>query len=509
MLTHLARILITAPKSGSGKTTLTCALMGALRQRGLRVLACKCGPDYVDPTFHERLGAAGRVNLDPFFQPEALMRDLLAYEGRGCDIACIEGAMGFYDGICATVQASAWDVARITQTPAVLALDARGAAASLAAQVLGFVAMRTPSHIAGVVLCHASARLADMVAPAIERECGVPVLGHLPHDDSVTLPSRHLGLVLAQDLPDLDDKLERLAELGRECLDVDRIVALAQGAPDIRHESAWPPPACVGQAGRQTGKGAQTAGAREAPAGTPENAPVPVIAVARDEAFCFYYAEELKLLEALGAKLAFFSPLHDARLPEGAQGLLLGGGYPELHAKELSENAPMLESVRAAVAAGMPAVAECGGFLYLLESLTDDAGQTWPLVGACKGGAARKTHGRFGYIELVTRTAGLLGPAGTVLRGHEFHHWEADEPGRDLEAQKPASERAWGAGHHTRSLYAGFPHLYLPANPDVARRFVRACALWGAGAAAHDRPTGTAAQATAEGRRAQACAPTS
>ena len=463
MLTHLARILITSPKSGSGKTTLTCALMGALRQRGLRVLACKCGPDYVDPTFHKRLGAASRLNLDPFFQPEALMRDLLAHTGRDCDIACIEGAMGFYDGIGATVQASAWDVARITETPAVLALDVRGAAASLAAQVLGFASMRTPSHIAGVVLCHASAHLADMVAPTIERECGVPVLGHLPHDDSVTLPSRHLGLVTAQDVHGLDDKLERLAELGQECLDVGRIVALAQGVPDIEHEGAWPPPACVGQAGRPA---------------------APVIAVARDEAFCFYYAEELELLKALGAKLAFFSPLHDARLPQGACGLFLGGGYPELHAQELSENAAMLEEVRAALAAGLPTIAECGGFLYLLESLTDDTGAARLLVGACKGGAARKPHGRFGYVELVAKEEGLLGPAGTVLRGHEFHRWEADDPGCGLKAQKPASTRAWEAGHHTASLYAGFPHLYLPGSPDVARRFVQACARWGMSAMA-------------------------
>ena len=506
MLMPLPRILITAPKSGSGKTTLTCALMGALRQRGLRVLACKCGPDYVDPTFHERLGAAGRVNLDPFFQPEALMRDLLAYEGRGCDIACIEGAMGFYDGIGATVQASAWDVARITETPAVLALDARGAAASLAAQVLGFVTMRTPSHIAGVVLCHTSARLADMVAPAIERECGVPVLGHLPHDDSVTLPSRHLGLVTAQDVHGLDAKLTKLAELGRECLDVDRIVTLAQSVPDIEHEDAWPPPACVGQAGRQAGKDAQFAGARETPAGVPENAPAPVIAVARDEAFCFYYAEELELLKALGAKLAFFSPLHDARLPQGTCGLFLGGGYPELHARELSENAAMLEEVRAALAAGLPTIAECGGFLYLLESLTDDTGATWPLVGACKGGAARKAHGRFGYIELTTKGPGLLGPAGTVLHGHEFHRWEADDPGCDLKAQKPASERAWEAGHHTASLYAGFPHLYLPGSPDVARRFVQACAQWGASMAAGG-PANTDVRPTK--REAWACTPTS
>lgn len=457
MLTPLPRILITAPKSGAGKTTLTCALMGALRERGLRMLACKCGPDYVDPTFHERLGAVRRLNLDAFFQSETLMRDLLAHAGRDCDIACIEGAMGYYDGVGTTTKASAWDVARITDTPALLVLDARGACASLAAQMLGFVAMRTPSHVAGVVLDHASAALADKVAPVIERECDVPVLGHLPHDESIALPSRHLGLVLAQDLPDLDEKLARLASLAQDCLDVDAILALAQAAPQLSSNGAWPLPPCLD--------------AHES---------APVIAVARDEAFCFYYAEELELLEDLGAKLAFFSPLHNENLPEGASGLFLGGGYPELHVRELSSNTAMREAVRAVLAQGMPAIAECGGFLYLLERLTDDDGTAWPLVGACPGGAERKPHGRFGYTELETQGAGLLGPAGTALRGHEFHRWEADDTGADVLVRKPESERFWHAGHHTPSLYAGFPHLYLPGSADVARRFVHACAAWGA-----------------------------
>ena len=185
-------------------------------------------------------------------------------------------------------------------------------------------------------------------------------------------------------------------------------------------------------------------------------------------------------MEDLGAELAFFSPLRDKTLPEGASGLFLGGGYPELHARELSSNAAMREAMRAALAQGMPAIAECGGFLYLLERLTDDDGTAWPLVGACPGGAERKPHGRFGYIELATQGAGLLGPAGTALRGHEFHRWEADDTGADLLARKPESERFWYAGHHTPSLYAGFPHLYLPGSVDVARRFVHACAAWGA-----------------------------
>lgn len=456
MLTHLPRLLVSAPRSGSGKTTLACALMGALRERGMEVLACKCGPDYVDPTLHERLGVRARVNLDPFFQPEGLLRDLLAHAGAGCDIACIEGAMGFYDGVGTTVEASAWDVARITSTPAVLVLDARGAAASLAAQVLGFVRMREPSQLAGVVLGHASGALADRLAPLVERECGLPVLGHLPHDEALTLPSRHLGLVCAQDIADVDERLARLAAAARDCLDLDALLSLAQTAPDITHDGAWPPAGCL-----DAGQGA------------------PLIAVARDEAFCFYYAEELEMLQALGARLAFFSPLHDNRLPDGAAGLFLGGGYPELHARELARNASMLASVRQAIAQGMPTLAECGGFLYLHEALADEDGLAWPCVGAFPGTAARKAHGRFGYVELTTQAPSLLGPAGTTLRGHEFHRWDSPDPGQGLLACKPASTRSWRAGHCTESLYAGFPHLYLPRDAGVAARFVRACARWG------------------------------
>ncbi len=466
MLTHLPRILITAPRSGSGKTTLTCALMGALHARGLRVLCCKCGPDYIDPTFHSLAGAHGHVNLDPYFQGEALLRDILAHAGRACDIACIEGAMGYYDGVATSTQASAWDVARITGTPALLTLDARGAAASLAAQVLGFVRMREPSHIAGVVLNNASPKLAETLAPLIERECGVPVLGALPRKEDAALPSRHLGLVCAAEVDGIAARLAALADLARDCLDVDAILALAQAAPDIDAGGAWPPaPIFAGDEG-------------------------PLVAVARDEAFSFYYDEELEGLVALGARLAFFSPLHDAELPRGAQGLFLGGGYPELHARELSANATMLASIRHALDEGLPTLAECGGFLYLHEWLADESGQAFPLVGAIPGRADRPAtrQPRFGYIEVTARTSGVLGPAGTTVRAHEFHRWDSPAPGCDLAAQKPLSTRAWQTGHHTPSLYAGFPHLYLPSNPQVACHFLRACAAWDGKARKEVRP---------------------
>ena len=466
MLTSLPRILIAAPRSGSGKTTLSCALMGALHARGLRVLSCKCGPDYIDPSFHNLAGACAHVNLDPYFQGEGLLRDILAHAGRGCDVACIEGAMGYYDGVGASTQASAWDVAHITQTPTLLVLDARGAAASLAAQVLGFVRMREPSHIAGVVLNNASPRLAAMLAPLIERECGVPVLGALPHDEGAVLPSRHLGLVCAEEVDGIAARLAALAALAQDNLDIDAILALAQAAPGIDAAGTWPPGPLFAP-----GEG-------------------PLLAVARDEAFSFYYAEELEGLEALGARLAFFSPLHDAGLPKDAQGLFLGGGYPELHARELAGNAAMLACMRRALEQGMPTLAECGGFLYLHEWLEDEAGQAFPLIGAVPGRAAKPParQARFGYIEVTARQAGVLGPAGTALHAHEFHRWDSPTPGTAFDARKPLSTRAWQAGYHTPSLYAGFPHLYLPSNLTAAGSFLRACAAWGGADSKAGRP---------------------
>ncbi len=456
MMTHLPRILIAAPRSGSGKTTLTCALMGALHARGLQVLSCKCGPDYIDPTFHNLAGASKHVNLDPYFQGENLLRGILAHAGAGCDIACIEGAMGYYDGVATSTQASAWDVARISQTPALLVLDARGAAASLAAQVLGFLQMRRPSHIAGVILNNASPKLADMMAPLIERECGVRVLGALPHDEGSALPSRHLGLVCAEEVDGIAARLSRAATLAQERLDMDAILALAQGAPDLDDSDAWPPQPLFAP-----GEG-------------------PLVAVARDEAFSFYYTEELEGLEALGARLAFFSPLRDDALPRGAQGIFLGGGYPELHARQLSANTAMVASIRHALAQGMPTLAECGGFLYLHEWLEDEHDEAFPLVGAFPGRAAKPQgrQGRFGYIEVRAREGGLLGPAGTTMHAHEFHRWDSPAPGVAFDAKKPLSTRAWQAGYHTPSLYAGFPHLYLPANLEAAGNFLRACAAW-------------------------------
>ena len=448
------RLLIAAPASGGGKTTFTCGLLHALVQRGLSASACKCGPDYIDPMFHSEVIGAFSRNLDLFFSSGEQVRRLVADSAAHSDITVIEGAMGYYDGIAVSDEASAWDVARVTETPTVLLVDGRGRARSIAAEVAGFARFRADSKVAGVVLNRVSPMIYPRLKALIEEETGIAVYGHLPVLDDCGLESRHLGLVSAAEVEDLRGKLDRLAAAMRDTVDIDGLLELAQGAPAL---------------GRRDWQGA---GPLELPR-------PPRIALARDDAFCFYSADALRLLEHLGAQLVEFSPLADACLPAGVSGIYLGGGYPELHARELADNASMRASIAAALNAGMPAVAECGGFMYLHDALEDELGAPHVQVGTLAGTSYKTGKlGRFGYITITAQHDGLLADAGEQLRAHEFHYWDSQNSGDAFVAVKPQSGRTWSCGFSTGSLYAGYPHLYLPGSPKAAERFVRACASW-------------------------------
>ena len=454
MQVRAPRIMIAGTASGVGKTTLTCGLLRLLARRGVRVQACKCGPDYLDPMFHERVLHTPSRNLDLFLAGERLTRELMAEGAHDADVTVAEGAMGYYDGIASGSDASAYDLARATGTPAVLVVDARGRALSVAAEVAGFAHFREPSLVAGVVLSRVSAGYYPTMKALVERECGVPVLGYVPELDSATLESRHLGLVAAGEVEDLQARVDVIADALATTLDVDGLLALAQAASELGYVPRPLPQPCDAH---------------------------PVIAVAHDEALNFYYHDALVLLERLGARLVRFSPMGDPCLPEGTCGLYLGGGYPELHAGRLSANASLRGQLREAIAGGMPTIAECGGFMYLHETLEDADGVAWPMVGALPDrsfGAGRLS--RFGYVTLTARRDGLLACAGESLPAHEFHYWESDRPGDAFRAEKPQSTRGWDCGVCTPSLHAGFPHLYLPGRPAAARRFVEACAAFGA-----------------------------
>ena len=443
------RILIAAPASGSGKTMITCGLLQALCDRGLRVSSFKCGPDYIDPMFHEKVIGTKSGNLDLFFAPPDTLRRLFLRNSAGTEISVIEGVMGYYDGLgAATETASSYDVARSLAAPTVLIVNARGQSLSALATLEGFLRYRPDSGIRGVIFNQMSQHIFAQLQEQV-RDLGVEPLGYVPKAEDMVIESRHLGLVTPGEIADLSARLKKLSALLETTIDFDALLRLADAAPALEAE---PEP-----------ERAQFPGAR--------------VAVARDEAFCFFYRDNLALLEQMGAQLLYFSPIHDSRLPEGANGLLLVGGYPELYGKALSENTSMLESVRAALAAGLPCLAECGGFLYLHRELEDMEGNFWPQVGFIEARAWRtKKLGRFGYITLSADAGTPLLPKGETVRGHEFHYFESGDNGADFTAEKPITGKRWQCVHAAGASMAGFPHLFYESNPHIAERFLRACA---------------------------------
>ena len=444
MRRNIPRFLLAGTNSGCGKTTVTCAVLQALADRGLKVGAFKCGPDYIDPMFHSRIIGAPCSNLDPFFFAPETMRSLLAENGEGRDVNVIEGVMGYYDGLSLEEpMASTHNAAMATDTPVVLVLGARGASLSLLAQIRGFLDFCPQAPIRGVILNQCSPMSYAGLRDAILRHFGgrVRPLGCLPPVPEAALESRHLGLVTAAEVADLKEKLHLLSLQAEKTLDLDGLLALAREAEPLE---ACPPE--LPRLGRAR------------------------IAVARDKAFCFYYADSLRVLEDLGAELVGFSPLSDPALPEDIQGLYLGGGYPELYAEELSRNESMRLSVRSALEGGLPCIAECGGFMYLTGSI---AGK--PMAGYLPGDS-RDTGKlvRFGYVTLRAKEDNLLCRAGEEIRGHEFHHWDSDHTGDGFRASKP-SGRGWDCVFSTPRLYAGYPHFHFRANPEFAVNFYKTC----------------------------------
>ncbi len=443
VLNSVPRILLAGAGSGCGKTTMTCAILQALTDRGVDTIAFKCGPDYIDPMFHRRITASGG-NLDPFFFPPDTLNYLLDKYGGSHAVSVIEGVMGYYDGLGLSEEASTSTVARSTGTPVVLVLNAKGASRSLLAELEGFLRFLPDSGIRGVVFNRCSPSLYPLLADAVTEHFGEEVkpLGYLPPMPDCSLESRHLGLVTAAEVLDLEEKLHALSVQAEKSLDLDGMIALGNSAPPV----AYTVPRL------------------------PEKREKVRIAVARDNAFCFYYEESLDLLREMGAELVSFSPLRDKALPEGIHGLYLGGGYPELYAEELSRNASMLSAVREALNAGLPTIAECGGFMYLTEAVAEK-----PMVGFLPGtchDTGKLT--RFGYVNLAAKEDNLLCKAGESIPAHEFHHWDCTDPGDRFTAAKP-SGRSWVCAKAGKRLYAGFPHFHFLANPSFAENFYDTC----------------------------------
>ncbi len=464
MKRKLPRILLAAGASGSGKTLITCGLLQVLVNREKKVASFKCGPDYIDPMFHTRVIGTKSRNLDTFFSGEELTRYLLGKNGADCEIAVMEGVMGFYDGVAGTTTtASAYDLARVTETPVILIVNSKGMSLSLCAYIRGFMEYKKDSNIKGVIFNQMSPMLYPRMKELVEKELGISVLGYVPKVEDCVIESRHLGLVLPEEIPQLKERLWKLSQVLEKSLDIEGILKLAEEAPEL----SW-----------------------EEPSGISWKSPKELrIGIARDAAFCFFYEDNLELLREMGATLVPFSPLTDRRLPEKLDGLLLYGGYPELNGKALEENEAIREEIRSAIGGGMPCLAECGGFMYLHEQMEGMDGKLYKMTGVIPGKTWRTPRlTRFGYITLEQnldadgRKIPVLGEGDLGSSpAHEFHYFDSDNCGESFRAKKPLSSRSWECIHGTDRMLAGYPHFYYYANPRIPKAFLKKCLEYRAG----------------------------
>lgn len=448
----MKRIMIAGTHSGCGKTTITCGILQALVNRKMAVSSFKCGPDYIDPMFHSKIIGTKSCNLDRFFTDANTVNYLLYKNSKYCDIAVIEGVMGFYDGAGNDDLGSSFQVSFDTKTPVILVIDCKGMSNSMGAMIKGFLEYRKPNYIIGVILNRLSPTLSDM-AEKICCDLQVEYLGYLPTTEECAVESRHLGLVTADEINDLKWKLQILAERTEKTVKLDRLLELAETAENVAFQQP------------------EIAGIRR---GTR-----PRIAVADDEAFCFLYSDNLQLLAELGCEIVHFSPVHEDRLPDKIDGLILCGGYPELYAKKLSENVSMRTAIKNAIDSEMPTIAECGGFLYLHEMLESDDGEFFPMVGVIRGKAFKTQKlQHFGYVTLYAKTDNLLCRKGEQFPAHEFHYWNSENNGDDFTAEK-TNGKMWNGIHASGNLYAGFPHLYFYGYPSIAENFAKKCIEYG------------------------------
>ena len=452
----MAGFMITAASSGSGKTMITCGILELFKRKGLNPLACKCGPDYIDGLFHKQVLELEGMNLDSYFEAPEELRDKYSRLSKG-HLPVVEGVMGYFDGLGgSTTRASSWEVAHILDLPAVLVVDARGSSVSLAALIKGFLEFERSmgSQIKAVIFNRMSPMLYPRIRELVERETGIRAAGFVPELDFLKVGSRHLGLVLPEEIAGLREQMNRLGKCLEETIDWEFLAELgAEKEERDALEEENTEASCTAAFSFRLG-------------------------IAMDEAFCFYYQDNLRLLERLGGELVYFSPIHDRSLPEQLDGLILGGGYPELYCEALSLNESMREAVKKAAEGGLPVLGECGGYLYLLEELEAEDGRIWPMTGVLKGKGYKKgKNSRFGYIGVEAEKDSLYLNPGEQIRGHEFHYWDCEvlEEEWVMRAKKPVGNRSWPCMRIKNQVMAGFPHLFYPSCPAFAVRFAKAC----------------------------------
>ena len=450
------RIVLAGTQSGVGKTTLSIGIMAALKKRGFSLQPYKVGPDYIDPSFHSFVTGNKSRNLDSWMLPEKEIQYLFGKNAMDKDLAIIEGVMGLYDGHGSQGhQGSTAHVSKILRSPVILIINGSGMAASAAAQVLGYKLYDREVDIQGVIINQVSGeKHYQILKDAIERDVRIPCIGYMVKNSKVELKSRHLGLIPTVELDGLQSKIDQVAEMVEKTIDLDAIVEIASKAEKIHYE-----------------------GTHNLFRGSPVN-----LGVAMDEAFHFYYEDNLELLRELGANLIFFSPLRDAKLPENLQGLYIGGGFPEVFGEQLQGNKGMRESIHQAVREGLPTYAECGGLMYLTKAIFDLKGQRYEMVGVLET-EAKMTEKlqRFGYIDIHIEKGTILSSQPYQTKAHEFHRSRVEENSGLVYAYRVEKHRngelqdAWKCGLVKENVLAGYGHIHFYSNQSLAKDFVESC----------------------------------
>jgi len=447
----IPRLMIAGTNSGCGKTTITCGILAALKQMQLSSASCKCGPDYIDPMFHSMVFDIPSQNLDLFFTNPEETKYLLSKNSTDKDITVIEGVMGFYDGMqMDSTKASSYELAAVTETPVVLVINCKGMALSVVPLIKGFLEFRADNTVQGVILNGVSEMTGKQLTKIIEEQLPVKVYGCIPYLQEFTLASRHLGLITPYELDGMKESLEQLGIEIQKHVDMEGLLQLAATAPDIEDDI---PESLSRFIPSNVGDGIN-------------------VAVAFDKAFCFYYKENLELLKEVGCNLIYFSPMEDKKIPENADVVLLGGGYPEIYAKELSENVSMRNDIKRRIEGGLFCIAECGGFMYLHEEMESDDAVMYPMAGVIKGKCVNKNKlVRFGYISVESNSDNSILQEGDEVRAHEFHYWDSTNNGESFLAKKPSGKRSWTCCHVGNGVM-GYPHFYYYSNPEFIYRIL-------------------------------------
>lgn len=448
--------MIAGTNSGSGKTTVVCGILQSLKNKQNKVMSYKCGPDYIDPMFHSRILGIKSRNLDSNFCADDVLRGLIAKNSADMDISVVEGVMGLYDGVGVTKEGSSYEIACKTGTPIVLVVDCSGMGGSVMAVLKGFLEYDSEHLIKGVIFNKLAASLYPEVSRLTE-EMGVKSLGYFPKVKGAEIGSRHLGLITAAEIDDFHNKMKLLAENTDKYIDLEVLNNIADGAEmiDAGGVAIYDNASFIGQSDTCRDEKVR-------------------IAVAKDEAFCFYYEDNLDLLRELGCEIVEFSPLKDTELPSKISGLYIGGGYPELYASKLENNASMRDSIRNSIVAGLPTHAECGGFMYLHDFIRDIEGNSYKMAGVIKGECCftdKLQH--FGYAKMTANKDNLLCKEGESIKVHEFHRCCSSAEADVFTTVK--RDKIWNSYVSDYNMAAGFPHIHYYANVDFAKNFVNKC----------------------------------